>query len=158
MTPNERERMYLTSVMLERDAAKEVRAFQLAPFLRRRYDRLFDERMVELRALARRRTVRSLIGALTSSAVTALAVSALAYVYISDRMSLAATGASVLGLYQLTGRLRTLHFSAASLYEATIFIRDYTSSSTSRRPRSTRAPRAGCSSGCASCSRAAPWC
>jgi ATP-binding cassette, subfamily B, bacterial len=127
MTPNERERGYLTSVMLEREAAKEVRAYQLAPFLRRRYDRLFDERMVELRALARRRTVRSLIGALTASAVTALAVVSLAALYINDRMDLAATGAAVLGLYQLTGRLRTLHFSAASLYEATVFIRDYTS-------------------------------
>jgi ATP-binding cassette subfamily B protein len=42
-------------------------------------------------------------------------------------MSLAATGAAVFGLYQLSSRLRTMHFSAASLYESTLFLRDYTS-------------------------------
>jgi ATP-binding cassette subfamily B protein len=36
MTANERERHYLLDVLLGRDPAKEVRAFQLAPFLRRR--------------------------------------------------------------------------------------------------------------------------
>jgi ATP-binding cassette subfamily B protein len=127
MTPNERQRGYLLGVLLGRSSAKEVRAFQLAPFLRGRYDRLFDERIAELRSVTRRRLRRSLLGALTSSAVTAVAVGGLAYLYVSERMSLAATGAAVLGLYQLGGRLRGLHFSAASLYEATLFIRDYTS-------------------------------
>jgi ATP-binding cassette subfamily B protein len=42
-------------------------------------------------------------------------------------MTLAATGAAVFGLYQLSSRLRTMHFSAASLYESTLFVRDYTS-------------------------------
>jgi ATP-binding cassette, subfamily B, bacterial len=42
-------------------------------------------------------------------------------------MSLAAAGAAVFGLYQLGGRLRGLYMSATSLYEATLFIRDYSS-------------------------------
>jgi ABC-type multidrug transport system fused ATPase/permease subunit len=42
-------------------------------------------------------------------------------------MSLPAVGAAVFGLYQLAGRLRGLYFSATSLYEATLFIRDYSS-------------------------------
>jgi ATP-binding cassette subfamily B protein len=127
MTPNDRQRNYLQYLLLSRDPAKEIRAFELAPFLRRRYDRLYDERIAELRALARRRTFRSLVGALASSGVTAVAVASLAYLYTSDRMTLAATGAAVFGLYQLTGRLTGLHMSVASLYESTIFIRDYTS-------------------------------
>jgi ATP-binding cassette, subfamily B, bacterial len=53
MTQNDRQRAYLQNLLLGRNAAKEVRAFQLAPFLRRRYDRLYDERILELRALAR---------------------------------------------------------------------------------------------------------
>ena|SRR5215218_9025464 len=52
MTPNDRRRNYLQSVLLGRDSAKEVRAFDLARFLRKRYDRLYDERIAELRALA----------------------------------------------------------------------------------------------------------
>ena len=127
MTPNERQRGYLTQVLTGRGAAKEVRSFQLAGFLRRRYDRLYDERIVELRSLARRRTLRSLVGALTSAVVTAGTVAMLAFLFVSDRMTLAATGAAVFGLYQLSGRLRGIHFSATSLYEATLFLRDYTS-------------------------------
>jgi ATP-binding cassette subfamily B protein len=95
--------------------------------MRRRYDRLYDLRIGELRAVARRRAGRALLGALGSSALTAAAVGVLAWLYVSDRMSLAATGAAVFGLYQLSGRLRAIHYSASSLYEATLFIRDYTS-------------------------------
>jgi ATP-binding cassette subfamily B protein len=42
-------------------------------------------------------------------------------------MGIAATGTAIFALYQLTSQLRAFHFSAASLYEATLFIRDYTS-------------------------------
>jgi ATP-binding cassette subfamily B protein len=127
MTPNDRQRGYLQGLLLGRNAAKEVRAFQLAPFLRRRYDRLYDERISELRALARRRMLRSLAGAFGASALTAGAIGAAAWLYVSGRMSLAAAGAAVFGLYQLAGRLNALHFSASSLYESMLFIRDYES-------------------------------
>ena len=71
--------------------------------LRRRYDRLYDERISELRLLARRRTGRALIGSLASSAVTVGTISMLSWLYVTDRMSLSATGAAVFGLYQLGG-------------------------------------------------------
>jgi ATP-binding cassette, subfamily B, bacterial len=127
MTPNDRQRGYLQNVLMGRNAAKEVRAFNLAGFLRQRYDRLYDERIAELRQLAKRRTFRSLLGSLTSSAVTVGTIAVLAWLYLSDRMSLAAVGAAVFGLYQLANQLRGLHMSATSLYEATLFIRDYSS-------------------------------
>jgi ATP-binding cassette subfamily B protein len=127
MTPNDRQRSYLQNVLMGRNAAKEVRAFNLASFLRQRYDRLYDERIAELRGLAKRRTVRSLLGSLTSSAVTVGTIAMLSWLYLSDRMSLAAAGAAVFGLYQLANQLRGLHMSATSLYEATLFIRDYSS-------------------------------
>ena len=127
MTPNDRQRSYLQNVLMGRNAAKEVRAFNLAGFLRQRYDGLYDERIAELRRLAKRRTVRSLLGSLTSSAVTVGTIAMLSWLYLSDRMSLAAAGAAVFGLYQLANQLRGLHMSATSLYEATLFIRDYSS-------------------------------
>jgi ATP-binding cassette subfamily B protein len=127
MTANERQRMYLQSILTRRDPAKEVRAFGTAGFLRGRYDRLYDERMTELRALARRRTWRSLLGSLSASAVTALTIAVLAFLFVDGRMDLAATGAAVFGLYQLGGRLRGIHMSAASLYESMLFIHDYAS-------------------------------
>jgi ATP-binding cassette subfamily B protein len=127
MTPNERQRNYLQNILMGRNAAKEVRAFNLAGFLRQRYDRLYDERIDELRRLARRRTGRSLLGSLASSGVTVGTIGVLSWLYVSERMSLAAAGAAVFGLYQLAGRLQGLHFSATALYEATLFIRDYSS-------------------------------
>jgi ATP-binding cassette, subfamily B, bacterial len=127
MTPGDRQRHYLQNVLMGRNAAKEVRSFNLASFLRGRYDRLYDERIDELRQLARRRTGRSLIGSLTSSAVTVATIGMLSWLYVSDRMSLAAAGTAIFGLYQLANRLQTLHFSATGLYEATLFIRDYSS-------------------------------
>jgi ATP-binding cassette, subfamily B, bacterial len=127
MTPNERQRNYLQNVLMSRNSAKEVRAFNLASFLRLRYDGLYDERLVELRKLAKRRTGRSLLGSLASSGVTVGSIVMLSWLYVSDRMSLAAAGAAVFGLYQLANQLRNLNFSATSLYEATLFIRDYSS-------------------------------
>jgi ATP-binding cassette, subfamily B, bacterial len=127
MTPNERQRHYLERILMGRDPAKEVRSFRLATFLRGRYERLYDERIAELRSLARRRMGRSLLGSLASAAVTAGTVAVLAWLFVSGRMGLAAAGAAVFGLYQLGGRLRGLYMSATSLYEATLFIRDYSS-------------------------------
>jgi ATP-binding cassette subfamily B protein len=127
MTPNERQRHYLERILMGRDPAKEVRSFRLATFLRGRYDSLYDERIAELRSLARRRMGRSLLGSVASAAVTAGTVAALAWLFVSGRMGLAAAGAAVFGLYQLGGRLRGLYMSATSLYEATLFIRDYAS-------------------------------
>jgi ATP-binding cassette, subfamily B, bacterial len=127
MTPADRQRHYIQDILMGRNAAKEVRAFNLASFLRGRYDRLYDERIDELRKLARRRTGRSLIGSLTSSGVTVGTIGMLSWLYVSGRMGLAAAGAAVFGLYQLANRLQNLHFSATSLYEATLFIRDYSS-------------------------------
>jgi ATP-binding cassette, subfamily B, bacterial len=127
MTPRDRQRMYLQHLLLARDPAKELRIFALTPWLRRRYDALYDERIDQLRGVARRRSGRSLVASLLSAAMTAVGVGGLAWFYVSGRMTLAATGAAVFGLYQLASRLRTMHFSAASLYESALFLRDYTS-------------------------------
>ena len=102
-----------------------MRSFGTAGFLRERYDRLYDERIDELRSLARRRTRRSLVGSLGSTGVLAATVAMLAFLYVDGRMDLATLGAAVFGLYQLGGQLRGVHFSAASLYESVVFIRDY---------------------------------
>ena len=91
MTPKDRQRYYLQHLVLDRDPAKELRVFRLAPYLRRRYDELYEHRIAELRGVARRRSLRSLAAALASAAVTAVAAGGLAWFYVSGRMSLAAT-------------------------------------------------------------------
>ena len=127
MTPNERQRWYLQSILTRREPAKEVRAFGTGGFLRRRYDTLYDERIRELRSLARRRTLRGLLGALASPGGPVAPGAMLAFLYVDERMDLATLGAAVFGLYQLGGQLRGIHASAASLYESVVFLRDYAS-------------------------------
>jgi ATP-binding cassette subfamily B protein len=140
MTANDRQRAYLQHLLLDRSPAKELRAFALAPFLRRLYERLYDERIGELRALARRRAARSLVASLGSAAVMAASVGLLAWLYVSGRMSLATTGAAVFGLSQLGARLTGMHFSATSLYESTLFVRDYRAFLAEQPPPRTRRP------------------
>jgi hypothetical protein len=50
-TQAERRRNYLYMLLSGKNAAKELRAFGLGGFLRERFDRLYDEHMVELRNL-----------------------------------------------------------------------------------------------------------
>lgn len=127
MTEGDRQRAYLQRVLAGRDEAKEVRAFGLGPLLRRRYDRLYDDRIHTLRQVARKRLGRSLAAGLGTSGLTVASMGLLAYLYVSGRMSLAAVGTAVAGLLQLGGRLRNVADGAGSLYESALFVDDYTS-------------------------------
>ena len=66
-TQAERRRNYLYMLLSGKDAAKELRAFGLGDFLRERFDRLYDEHLVELRKVARQRLRVSLLGNLPGS-------------------------------------------------------------------------------------------
>src|SRR5260370_10256980 len=74
MTPRDRERSYLAGLLTGRDPAKEVRAFGLAGFLRARHDRLYDERMAEMRRISSRQLRGMAVADLASSATIPLAV------------------------------------------------------------------------------------
>jgi ATP-binding cassette, subfamily B, bacterial len=125
MTPLERLRRYLGGLLSQRASAKEVRAFQLAGYLRERWERLWDERLAELRDTSRRRLRRSLLAGLSSVLLTTVALGVLTWLYVSGRMDLAATGASAAALLQLSGALSNAGFSVGMLYEASLFIDDY---------------------------------
>lgn len=125
MTEDDRQRAYLQQVLSGRGEAKEIRAFALAPLLRRRYDRLYDERIAKLRSVARQRMGRSLVAAFGTSGLTALALGLLGYLYVDGRMSLASMGAAIAGILQLSGRLRGVADGAGALYESALFVEDY---------------------------------
>ena len=127
MTPADRERRYLSAVLMGRDFAKEVRVFDLARFLRRAYDRLYDERITALRRLVRRRLRRSLASTLVTSALTAATLVVLVSLFLSERLSLASVTIAAIGVQQLAVRLRSVYASAGSLYEGALFIEDFTS-------------------------------
>ncbi len=127
MTEQDRQRAYLQRVLAGRNEAKEVRAFGLAPLLRRRYQRLYDERIAKLRQVARRRLGRSLLAALGTSGLTVASLGLLGFLYVDGRMSLSSLGAAVGGLLLLSGRLAGVAAGAGALYESALFVDDYES-------------------------------
>ena len=126
-TERDRRRMYLLMTLTGKQEAQEVRAFNLGGFLRAEHDRLYDERIDGLRAVIRRRLRLGLTGALLTSIVTAATLATLVWFVTSGRMSVAAAGASAGAIVLLGHRLQALASAAASLYEGSLFLEDFTS-------------------------------
>jgi len=127
MTEAERRRNYLYMLLSGKDAAKELRAFGLAGFLRERFDRLYDEHMDELRKVARRRLRVAVLGNLATTVVLAGIVAALLVLALSGRIDLADAGTAAGAVFILGERLMNAVFSAGMLYESSLFIEDFTS-------------------------------
>jgi ATP-binding cassette subfamily B protein len=127
MTEAERRRNYLYMLLSGKDAAKELRAFGLAGFLRERFDRLYDEHMDELRKVARRRLRVAVLGNLVTTVVLAGIVAALLVLALSGRIDLADAGTAAGAVFVLGERLMNAVFSAGMLYESSLFIEDFTS-------------------------------
>jgi ATP-binding cassette, subfamily B, bacterial len=127
MTEAERRRNYLYMLLSGKDAAKELRAFGLAGFLRERFDRLYDEHLAELRKVARRRLRVALLGNLAASVVLAGTVAGLLALALGGRIGLAEAGTAAAAVLLLGQRLTVAVASAGQLYESSLFIEDFTS-------------------------------
>jgi ABC-type multidrug transport system fused ATPase/permease subunit len=124
MTPAERERHYVQGLLTSRDSAKEVRAFGLATWLRRRWDRLSGERLAELRRVVRNQPRLSLLGSVGSAVLLALALGLLVTLLASGRTNLADAGAAAAALLLLGQRLRGIAIGTDLLFESAPFVRD----------------------------------
>ena len=102
-----------------------MRAFNLSGFLRDKHSRLYDERITDLRTVARRRQRLGLVGALVNAALTAGTVGVLIWFVTSDRMDVAEAGAAVAAIVLLGQRLQGLAGSAGALYESALFVDDF---------------------------------
>jgi ATP-binding cassette subfamily B protein len=90
-----------------------------------RWDRLYDERVGRLRALALRQSLlhglAALIGAMLVSGVLLVLVDAA----IDGRITLADAAVAIVALQQLTGRLRSAASASGSLRQSTLFLDDF---------------------------------
>ena len=124
-TPSDRERSYIQFLLVDKDPAKEIRAYGLAGFLRARFVMLYERRIQALRRLVRRRTVQGLAGG-TLSAVVSGGVLGLLIFFVSDgRVSLAGAGAAAAALILLGAQLQGLAGGLGQLYESALFIQDF---------------------------------
>ena len=124
MTPGDRQRSYLSVLLTGKAGAQEVRAFDVAPYLRRRFDSLYDTRIAEVREVVRIRLRRTLIASVATSALSACSFGALVFLLVSGRMPVSSAAVAAVGIQQLGGRLGALAASSGRLYEHSLFLND----------------------------------
>jgi ATP-binding cassette, subfamily B, bacterial len=124
MTPLERQRSYIVGLLTMRDAAKEIRAFDLGDTFNDRYRDLSTKRLDELRGVARTRAKRLIAARLVTSVLEALVLGALLWFLARGGLSLAAAGAAYTGLSQIQGRLESMIAGSTDLHEAALFLDD----------------------------------
>ncbi len=125
MTPRDRERGYLASLLTARDPAKEVRAFGLAGFLRARHDRLYDERIAEMRRISARQLRGVAAADLASATTIAAAIAVILWLAVSHRLALSSAAAGTVALVLLGQRLAFAGQSAGMLQESAMFVDDF---------------------------------
>ena len=125
MTPRDRERQYLAMLLSDRDAAKEIRAFSLAPFLRGRHGILYAERISELQRVAGKQVWYALAANVCVAAVLAVTLLFVGWLTLSGRVPLSAAGIAVAGVAIVGQRLTMAGYSAGALSESALYVDDY---------------------------------
>jgi ATP-binding cassette, subfamily B, bacterial len=125
MTPRDRERQYLAGLLSDRDSAKEIRAFNLAEFLRARHRFLYDERISEFRQVAAKQLWRALFANVGIAAVLAATLLFVGWLAVSGAVPLSAAGIAVAGVAIVSQRLTMAGFSAGTLAETARYVDDY---------------------------------
>lgn len=126
-TPNDRARMHLGNLLMNKESAAEVRVFSLAGFLSDRWRKLYDERLAEVAGLVRRQLRRAALASAASSLLTAVTFGVVLALLLSGRMDVAAAATAAIAIQQLGARVEGLGQGAAELYEGALFLEDFTS-------------------------------
>jgi ATP-binding cassette, subfamily B, bacterial len=120
-----REQAYFEFLLTDRMDAKEIRAFEAAPTIRRWHAALWDLRLDRLRDLVRDRLLLW-IGA--SSVTTAVLVGTLSFALILAGRGMITIGdaaVAVVALQQLNGRLQSAGGAVSGVHEGITFLRDF---------------------------------
>lgn len=119
-----RERTYLNNILKSREAAKEVRSFELAGLLRGRWERRYADYLAALRRLVGRRLRLSLAGALVSGGLLMATMLFLLWRVSTGHVALAAAGAALVAMRMLAGRMQAVASGSTVLYESRLFLSD----------------------------------
>jgi ATP-binding cassette subfamily B protein len=126
-TPRGRERLYLLDLLAGKDPAKEVRVFDAAAFLRRRFDDLTRERVARLREYLRQRFRVALAGTVAGALGAAIALGALVWLVVTDRVDVATAVTAGVAMQLLISRFAAMTRGLGMLVEAGMFLDDYRS-------------------------------
>ena len=123
-TENMRQREYLADLLTGRDAAKEVRAYDLSPTFQHKWRELYAVYLADLRAKVGLRTRLALIGTAVSAFVTIATIALLVWLVEHHHLSLTDAGAAILAIRLLAGRLQSTVGGISKLFECSLFLRD----------------------------------
>jgi ATP-binding cassette subfamily B protein len=138
-----RRRLNVTSSLItDRDAAAEVRAFTTQEVLRDEHRRIGDEITTDAVRLARDRTVVELLGRTFSGIGTALAYLVLAVLLYTGALALALAGAAALAMRTAAQAVSRVIFGTNHLYEASLYVDLYRTCLVDARERRRAAPTA----------------
>ena len=124
-TPTDRERTYIQGLLVEKDPAKEIRAYETSWFLRARFAALYERRIQALRRLVRRRAVQGVLGGGLTAVVSGGVLGLLIFFVSQGDVSLAGAGAAAAALILLGTQLQGLASGVGQLYESALFIQDF---------------------------------
>lgn len=141
ITPRDRERRYLTELLADRDAAKEVRAYGLPRFLGSRRGELWDERLGRLRDVAGRQLAVTVLADLAAAAIVAATLVVLIALTLSHDIGLAGAGVTAATIVLLGQRLTVAATNAGGLSESALFIDDYLALVATAPPEAEAGPR-----------------
>jgi ATP-binding cassette subfamily B protein len=122
-----RNRSYLEFVMTDRVEAKEVRAYEAAPTLRRWHAELWDTRMAQLRSLVRHRLTLTTIGSFVTTAVLIATLSIALILAGRGSITIGDAAVAIVGLQQLSSRLQAAGTAFGGVHEGLTFLRDFES-------------------------------
>jgi ATP-binding cassette, subfamily B, bacterial len=125
-TPGDRRRSYLYQILTRKEEAHEVRAFDSSNVLRDEHDRLFDERIADLKGTVRQRVLYGILAGIVAAAVTVGSIVMLLLFVRVGRLTISDAAVAIAAVIVVAGRLRGLIASTGSLYEGALFLEDFT--------------------------------
>ncbi len=142
-TPGDRRRGYLYQILTRKEEAQEVRAFDSSEALRQEHDRIFDERIVDLKTTVRRRTLYGILAGVMAAVVTVGSIVLLLAFVRMGRISISDAAVALAAVVLLAGRIRGLVASTGNLYEGALFLEDFTDFVAAEQHVSSRAATSG---------------
>ncbi len=125
LTELQRERSYLEFLLTAREAATETRAYGLRGKLRGWHSENWDVRLSRLRILVRRRLLLSGVGSSVTTAVLIGTLSVAVALAARGSLSLGDAAVAVVGLQQLSSRLRGAGSAFSGIHSGITFMRDF---------------------------------
>jgi ATP-binding cassette subfamily B protein len=123
-TASRRRRYYLETLLTGRDEAKEVRAFELAEPLRRRWEDDYTGYFAQLDRHVRHRLLLDVASAVVAAVATGAALWLLGWMIVDGAVPLATAGAALIAVRLLGGRLQQVFSGVSGLFESALFLRD----------------------------------